>query len=212
MVGKVIVVIGDIVSSRHIKARERFDENLRKVLESLNVRKTGLLSPYTLTIGDEIQAVFRDSGGLFDDAVTILSAIHPEKMRFAFGVGRLSTPINPERAIGMDGPAFYSARAGIEGLKKSGYLFTLMGERIPALALIQKNLSLISFLMGKWNGTRMHTLDYLQQGTPVKEIAAGLRISDKAVYKTIDAGNLELIMEIFGEIEAIINESLEEVQ
>ena len=83
---------------------------------------------------------------------------------------------------------------------------------IPALALIQKNLSLISFLMGKWNGTRMHTLDYLQQGTPVKEIAAGLRISDKAVYKTIDAGNLELIMEIFGEIEAIINESLEEVQ
>jgi hypothetical protein len=209
--GKVVAVIGDIVSSRKIKARERFDGKLRSVLEALNVRRTGLLSPYTLTIGDEIQAVFGGAGRLFDDAVAILSAIHPERMRFAIGVGGLSTPINPERAIGMDGQAFYSARAGIEGLKKSGYLFTLMGEGIPALALIQKNLFLISFLMGKWNETRLHTLGCLQQGMPVKDIAARLHISDKAIYKTIEAGNLELIMELFGEIEALIDVSLEEV-
>lgn len=212
MRGKVIAVIGDIVASRKIKARERFDEKLRNVLDAVNVQKTGLLSPYTLTIGDEIQAVFGNAGALFDDAMAILSAIYPERMRFAFGVGDLSTPINPERAIGMDGPAFYSARAGIEVLKKSGYLFTLEGEGIPAMALIQKNLSLISFLMDKWNDTRMHTLASLQQGIPVKEIAASLRVSDKAVYKTIEAGNLELIMELFGEIETLINASLEEVR
>jgi hypothetical protein len=204
----VIAVIGDIVSSRKIVARGRFDERLRATLESLNLRRTGMLSPYTLTIGDEIQALFESASGLFHDAVAILSAIHPQKMRFAFAVGSLSTPINPERAIGMDGPAFHHARAGIEQLKQSGYLFTLMGEGIPTLALIQKNLSLLSFQMDKWNATRMHTLALLQQGMPVKEIAARLQVSDKAVYKTIEAGNLELVIELFDEIEATIDTNL----
>jgi len=203
---KFIVVIGDIVLSRKIKDRVSFDEIMLNTMEELNQHNPGILSPYTLTIGDEIQAVFKEASSLFHDAISILTAIYPGKMRFSFGVGELTKPINPERAIGMDGPAFYNARVGIGLLKKTTDLFYISGEDIPHLNLLRQILTLISFHMSKWNRTRLQTLMMLQDRVCVKEIAARLQISDKAVYKTISAGNLDVIIQLFNNIETILNE------
>ena len=39
------------------------------------------------------------------------------KLRFGIGVGEISTVINPEMALGADGPGYYNARKAIEDLK-----------------------------------------------------------------------------------------------
>jgi hypothetical protein len=206
----VIVMIGDIVASRKIKGRVAFDERLQAALDGLSAANAHSLSPYTLTIGDEIQAVFDGAGGLFHDAVALLAAIHPQVMRFSIGVGPLSKPINRERAIGMDGQAFYSARAGIERLKGSGYLFTVSGEGLPSLGLLQHTLALLSAHISKWNHTRLATLESLGRGLSVRQIAADLGVSDKAVYKSMAAGELELVRALFDEIEAQLDAGLQE--
>lgn len=210
MAEKVITMIGDLVSSRRIQNRADFDAVLVKRLEGLSRNNPYCLSPYTLTIGDEIQAVFSRADRVFYDAVSILAVLYPQKMRFSFSVGTLSKPINPERAIGMDGPAFYAARDGIEDLKKSGYLFYLSGVDIPNLKLMQHTLNLLSGVMHKWNDTRWQTLERLMEGWTVKEIAAEIAVSDKAVYKTIQAADLEEVVALFGEITKALNQSLGE--
>ncbi len=203
-----IALVGDVVASRAIKERVTFDDALLACLKELNGENLSILSPYTL-IGDEIQAVYGRADSLFRDAVTILATIYPRKMRFSFGVGGLVTPINPKQAIEMDGPAFHLARDGVEALKQSGYLFTLSGEDIPNLHLMRQALFLVSQNMSKWNQVRLQTLAHLQREMPVKDIARKLHISDQAVYKTIDAGGLEVIAELFLDLQAALDSSLE---
>jgi hypothetical protein len=208
MTDRIVVLIGDIVLSRKIKDRVSFDSILMSTLNKLSHQNPAILSPYTLTIGDEIQAVFNRASFLFHDAVSILAATNPEKMRFSIGVGVLNKPINPELAIGMDGPAFYNARDGIGLLKKTSDLFYISGDDIPHLDLLRQTLSLISSNMIKWNKTRLQTLEMLQENVSVKEIATRLQISDRAVYKTLNAGALEVIGQIFKDIEKILDECI----
>lgn len=204
---RVIALVGDVVASREITERVAFDQALLRVLRELSDRNPGILSPYTL-IGDEIQAVFGRADLLFSDAVSILSAIHPERMRLSFGVGTLVTPINPDQATEMDGPAFHHARDGVNELKESHYLLHLAGEGIPHLRLLQQILFFVSHHMDAWNENRFRTLAMLQRDLPVKEIAAELQISEQAVYKTIQVGALKVIMPLFAEVEDVINQSL----
>jgi hypothetical protein len=206
---KTIALIGDIVASRRISKRTIFDEMLLDTLNRLNRQNPNILSPYTL-IGDEIQAVFSSADFLFHDTISILATIHPEKMRFSFGVGTLVTPINPEQAIEMDGPAFHNARDGVEELKKVGYLFNIVGEDIPNLNLLRQTLFLLSHNMDRWKRTRLQALAMLQKDLSVKEIAAKLHISDKAVYKTIDVGALDIVIALFGEVQDALNASIGE--
>ena len=84
MTNKVIVVIGDVVSSRKIKERVTFDRELQEKMAARTAYNDFILSPYTLTLGDEIQAVFSQADFLFNDAIAILSSIYPEKMRFSY--------------------------------------------------------------------------------------------------------------------------------
>jgi len=204
---KRIALVADIVGSRKIQERITFDGRLVKCLKDLSNRNPHILSPYTL-IGDEIQAVFSGGNLLFRDAASILSTIHPVKMRFSYGVGTLIKPINPEQAVEMDGPAFYRARDGVNSLKETGYLFTVVGEDVPRVDLVREVLNLVSHEMEEWNENRLRTLAMRQEGVAVKEIADELGISDKAVYKTIDAGALDVIMRVFDEIESAVETSL----
>jgi len=204
---KRVALVADIVGPRKIQEGITFDGRLVKCLKDLSNRNPHILSPYTL-IGDEIQAVFSGGNLLFRDAASILSTIHPVKMRFSYGVGTLIKPINPEQAVEMDGPAFYRARDGVNLLKETGYLFTVVGEDVPRVDLVREALNLVSHEMEEWNENRLRTLAMRQEGVAVKEIADELGISDKAVYKTIDAGALDVIMRVFDEIESAVETSL----
>jgi hypothetical protein len=185
-----------------------FDERLVTCLTRLSDRNPHILSRYTL-IGDEVQAVYSGAASLFRDAVTILATIHPVKMRFSYGVGTLIKPINPEQAIEMDGPAFYRARDGVNELKEAGYLFTVVGADVPQVGLVKEALVLVSHEMDEWNKNRLRTLAMRQEDMPVKEIADVLGISDQAVYKTIDAGAVDVIIRLFEEIEGALDAGLE---
>lgn len=199
-----IALIGDVVGSRQIPDRIPFDDRLLKCIDELGDRNPHVISRYTL-IGDEVQAVFCGADYLFSDAISILSAIHPVKMRFSYGVGTLIKPINPDQAIEMDGPAFHCARDGVNELKESGRLFTVVGSDVPQVELVREALRLISHEMEGWNENRIQTLAMRQQGVPVKEIAERLRISEKAIYKTISSGALRVIIRLFDRIEESID-------
>ena len=196
-----IVLVGDLVASRRIVERSAVQERLRACLRQLNSKKReGLLSPYTITLGDEFQAVFSTPDRLFRDSLTILIALYPVEVRFSFAIGEISTAINTKQAIGMDGPAFHEARETIDHLKKTKNLFAIASSDGTGLTLINQSLALVSHTIGKWPRNRLVLLRGLTENHTVKQLARDLRVTDKAVYKSIDAGAIRTIVPLLEEI------------
>ena len=205
-----IVLVGDLVASRRIVERSAVQERLRACLRQLNSKKReGLVSPYTITLGDEFQAVFSTPDRLFRDALTVLIALYPVEVRFSFAIGEISTAINTKQAIGMDGPAFHEARATIDRLKKTKSLFAIASPDGAGLTLINQSLALVSHTIGKWPRNRLELLWGLTEDHTVKQLARDLRVTDKAVYKSIDAGAIRTIVPLLEEIIAGLRKILE---
>ncbi|MCW9706449.1 SatD family protein [Fodinibius salsisoli] len=207
-----LVLIADIESSKEIKEEDRevLQDKLQDELKQLNETDQRPLSPYTITLGDEFQAVFQNADGLFKHCFRILALLYPVRVRFSLGIGSIATPINEEQAIGMDGPAFHAAREGMEALKESGFLFNIYLEEgtNTEVNLINDSLQLLSHEVQKWRQNRLSIFYLLQEGYNYKEIADKLDISQPAFYKNKEAGALEVIRNLTNHISAIINQKL----
>ena len=203
---KLITVIADIVASRAVINRRELQESLVCVLDDLNrQRGDALVSPYTVTLGDEFQAIYRHASGLFADLWRISAALHPVCLRYSIALGELATPVNKKQALGMDGPAFHIARDGIEQARKLEAMFRV-GGAMSELELINDSLMLISHLARGWNSNRFGIEAGLSAGKPVKEISKEVGISASAVYKNINAAALETITAITRDIELALSQ------
>lgn len=197
----VIAVIGDVTNSRGIARREAFQRKLATSLQAASTAAgSALASPYTITLGDEFQAVYRRPETLWAELIEVLAEIHPVQARFAIGVGELTTRINPEQALGMDGPAFHRARDGIERLKEQGGTFMIVGDDPAEWALANHALALWSHSLQKWSRNRLQILAGLLRDRPVRELEAELSISRVAVYKNIHAAALDDVIGICHEL------------
>jgi hypothetical protein len=198
---KHIVLVADLVASRKIAERRTIQERLTACLRQLNSKKReGLLSPYTITMGDEFQAVFSVPDRIFRDALTVLIALYPVEVRFSCAIGEINTAINTKQAIGMDGPAFHEARATIDRLKKTKSIFAIAGLNDAGLTLINQSLALISHTVRKWPLSRLMIMRGVSENHTVKQMARDLRVTDTAVYKSIDAGAIKTIVSLLDEI------------
>ncbi len=198
---QIIAVIGDIIESKELARREAFQRKLAAALAAVGGPGSGLASPYTITLGDEFQAVYRSAGTVWRDVVDILAALHPVRVRFAIGVGELTTRLNPKQALGMDGPAFHRARAAMTELKDGPVRFRVAGAQEADWRLANHTLGLLSRHLDGWSRNRLQVLAGLLHGRPVREIEAALRISKVAVYKNINAAALDEVVAICQEIE-----------
>jgi hypothetical protein len=203
-----LVLIADLVASRAVPDRGALQTQLQQLLAELNQRRQ-CLSPYTLTLGDEFQALPGNAEQVFQDTAIIQAALYPVRVRFSLAVGEISTDINPHQALGMDGPAFYAARAGIELLKRQRGLYHISGLREDISGLANTSLQLLSHSLGKWKQHRLAIMAALGQQHKVQDIAAQLGISDKAVYKSIRDGGVAYALALFEHLAVLIDKALE---
>lgn len=205
-----IVLIGDLIASRKVQDRARLQRLLAKTLGALNRHKSDVIaSPYTLTLGDEYQAVLNHADYLFEDIARVLAAIYPQQARISIAVGTIDTAINLRQAIGMDGPAFHLARDNLERLKKERGLFKISGVSSDCLELANLALQLVARDMRKWKHTRIQVFARLYEDLSATQIAEQLQLSEKTIYKSIDTGDLHTVQDTFTEIEKIINTDLD---
>lgn len=200
-----LALIGDICGSREVADRGELQLTLQNVLEELNrAHAPALASPFTITLGDEFQALLVSAKPTWEMVAVIQACLYPVRVRFGFGVGTIETAINPEAALGMDGPAFHHARDAMTVLKKEGGLFLIEG--VSRVELANHSLRLIAELQSQWQHNRFKVYRSYLAGQPVLQIVESLGISKTAVYKNINDG----LLEIFQGIQSAISEQLEE--
>ncbi len=114
-----IAVIGDMKNSKKMENRRFVQQKLDFVLKYVNKAYCEDISAkFIITLGDEFQGLLKKSEHLFDIIKYIQREMHPVRLRFGIGVGKINTNILYEAAIGADGPAYYAAREMIEQLRK----------------------------------------------------------------------------------------------
>jgi hypothetical protein len=203
-----ISIIADIQSSRKIDDRYTIQEKLIKVFSKLNKNKN-IISPYTITLGDEFQVVYISVESLFHDIFQIMLEVYPIFIRFSIGIGSISTRINKKQALGMDGPAFYLARDKLNKLKKSNSLIGIVsGKKIDNF--LNEVLSIVSHNSRKWGKNRFAILVMLLKNRSINEISGKLNLSNQSIYKNIKDGNLRSIVLVLREIEFYIEGIIDE--
>lgn len=200
-----LVVIGDLISSRDAVDRGELQRRLAQCLLTLNKpAPEGLASPYTITLGDEFQAVRTSTYRLWFELMHIQKELLPARVRFSLGLGEIATPINREQALGMDGKAFYRARDGMERLKGQTRTLAITGFADTDQRWADALLQVIGSMSAKWRANRYEILCRLLMAQTPADIAAALEISIQAVYQNIRDGELELIMELFALLDTLL--------
>lgn len=183
---------------------------LVKILNKVNTGNTSISSPYTLTLGDEFQAVYTKPKDLFRDLIFIEKNLYPVRIRLSISAGKITTSLNKKQAIGMDGPVFHNARDRINELKKSSYRYIISTDNNQDLDLYNSVLKLISKEIGSWKPTRYDVLLALLENKSIKEISKIVKISEQSVYKNIEAASIDILIKIFKSIEAEIEKILKD--
>lgn len=117
------ILMADVVDSRNYNQNKLMSE-FRELTISINRKyNKDLLSPLTITLGDEFQGVIENLSSAIDIIIGIEeSFIHKKldfKLRYVLVEGKIETAINKDIAYGMLGSGLTKARESLEELKNS---------------------------------------------------------------------------------------------
>ena len=109
-----LALIADVIDSKMVQERFDLQKQVEKTLQKMNeLFGDYLASRFTLTLGDEFQALLEVDAPVFQIIDTLRSELTPTQLRFGIGLGEIVTAIDPLQSIGADGPAYWNARAAI---------------------------------------------------------------------------------------------------
>ena len=109
-----LALIADVIDSKMVQERFDLQKQLEKTLQTMNeLFGEFLASNFTLTLGDEFQALLKVDAPVFQMIDTLRSELTPTQLRFGIGLGEILTDIDPLQSIGADGPAYWNARSAI---------------------------------------------------------------------------------------------------
>lgn len=200
-----IALIGDIIESKKIQDRARAQQKLLQLMKELNQQyQKHLVSPFTVTAGDEFQALFLPNSDMFQIMEQLSMAFAPYEIRFGIGVGDIITEINKEQSIGSDGPAYWLAREAINYVHdKNDYGINHISVSLAdeeANQTINAILAACSFIQSKWTDIQYDILKQLlaeniyDETFSHKEMAELLGISPSAFNKRIKASGLKIYL------------------
>ena len=195
---EVTVLIADIIESKKIEERKEFQDSLKTCLDGINQNSQYIISPYTITLGDEFQAIYEYKANPIEDILNILLNSYPVKIRFSFGLGTITTAINHENSLGMDGPAFHVARKGLIAMKNIDYShIQLFGEDSHNVEFINKTLMISMSVMSDWKRNTLMIFNELLNHNTVNDMLPLLDISKRSIYKSIKTNKLREYVEYF---------------
>lgn len=205
----------DIVQSRVYPEREKLQEVFLEVTERANKRfEKIIIARFVVTHGDELQALLRVDEEIVEvihffmeemDGLEEISSLKI-RLRVGIGIGTLTTSLNQEAAIGMDGPAFNFAKDAIDyahDRKKYAVVKTASSRRSQVINTV---LDLQFALREEWNRTQQRIIRRAKDGLSQAAIAAELGISQPAVSKNLAAAKWKVYEEATQTLKLLFNE------
>ena len=200
-----LALIADVIDSKMVQERFDLQKQVEKTLQKMNeVFGDYLASRFTLTLGDEFQALLKVDAPVFQIIDTLRSELTPTQLRFGIGLGEIVTAIDPLQSIGADGPAYWNARAAINLVhQKNDYGNTQIyfssgkeNQDIFVNALIASGEAIRS----SWRGSQEEILlDLLKrcvysENFSQQDLAQSLEINPSALSKRLKSSSIRVYL------------------
>ncbi len=200
-----LALIADVIDSKMVQERFDLQKQLEKTLQTMNeLFGEFLASSFTLTLGDEFQALLKVDAPVFQIIDTLRSLLTPTQLRFGIGLGEIVTDIDPLQSIGADGPAYWNARAAINLVhQKNDYgntqIYFLSGKEKQDFfvnALIASGEAIRS----GWRGSQEEILlDLLKrcvysENFSQQDLAQSLEINPSALSKRLKSSSIRVYL------------------
>lgn len=215
-------IIGDIINSKQIQARDAIQIKLKQALTAINNDYYDeIKSNFVITLGDEFQGVLSSAKEVLKIVEIIKTQLYPVKIRFGIGLGDIYTEINRNESLGADGPAYYSARNSINYLKKaekkyevpSQYLHIQMYQKKDSLLeLINATLALCSQIEDGWTKRQREIIELMKQNNnSQKNVADILDINKSNIQRSLNSSKYYNYIFTFDKINNALDEFWEKI-
>lgn len=200
-----LALIADVIDSKMVQERFDLQKQLEKTLQTMNERFGDYLaSCFTLTLGDEFQALLKVDAPVFQIIDTLRSELTPTQLRFGIGLGEIVTAIDPLQSIGADGPAYWNARAAINLVhQKNDYgntqIYFLSGDDNKDL-IVNALIASGEAIRSGWRGSQEEILlDLLKKSVysetfSQQELAQSLAIQPSALSKRLKSSSIRVYL------------------
>jgi hypothetical protein len=214
-----IAIIADMKGSKNIKNRDNVQEKLKETLHQINVKYAkDIASKFMITLGDEFQGLLSTGIHTMQILSDIEQRMYPVQLRFGVGIGEITTKINPDMAIGADGPGYYKARAAIQYLKEnenrkqiatSDTRFEVVEDNQGTATMINTILSLLTIIKTSWSDRQREVIwDMLKTQDSQVNVAKRFQIQQPTVQKILASGKYYAYKEALD----TIGKALEEIR
>ena len=192
------VLMGDLLGSETALSAEHLHARFNAAIADANVRYgDDLLSPLTITLGDEFQGVLRDAPAGLAIMRHLRLGLLAEGIdcRFVLGQVLLRTPPNPERAWNMMGPGFGRARDRLDE-KKAVTLYRFSVDPEAAQDTVEETVldalgAGLSAIESGWTDRQRDDITAQIRGMSAMQLARQRGVSVHSIYKVRSAGHYD---------------------
>ncbi|AEN06362.1 hypothetical protein Halar_2719 [halophilic archaeon DL31] len=205
-----VSLIGDIRGSRELDDRNEVQTTFKEIVSSLNeqIPADSIASQFTVTTGDEFQALLTDAADAVDAAVTASNRFHPARLRFGIGSGELDTELNPNQAIGMDGPCFHRAREAINSAEQDAAWLRVAGWPNKVDSHVNSITDLVQCVREDWTDRQTQFAVALEEEGSQKRVTERYEVSKSTVSESLSAAHVHEVRGAETTIADVLQESL----
>ena len=210
-----MAVIGDIVQSKKLIERQPVQLKFKKILEEINSDyHAEVASKFMVTLGDEFQGLLKTGQSAVYIVDKIEREMFPVRLRFGIGIGEITTNIDSDMPLGADGPAYYNARKGINGLKTAerknkkakGNISIEIQDNPEMSELLNTIFKLLSTIKKTWTSRKVEVMNaYLRCGGTQMDTAKVLHITQGSVQKALASANFYVYREALKNISNVLS-------
>lgn len=202
-----IVLMGDIIDSRSKNSKKIMSE-MKQLVNYINTKySSSILSPLTITLGDEFQSIIKTKAPacqiIIDSVMYCFEHGFDWKLRFVLYEGKVDTKINTKIAYEMLGEALSNARNLLETKKKSDSLVTIQFKNSNQSETLQNSFGLLTNLVSHWKIKDRELISRLISNSSIIQIAQLLNKDRTSVWrksKTLQIAEYKKVCQIINYI------------
>lgn len=181
------ILMADVVRSTSYDGNELMPEFKRIVAECNDLFQQTLLSPFTITLGDEFQGIAAslraavDAILFLEDRLLVTQPVF--SLRYVLLYGAIDTPINPAIAHGMVGSGLASAREMLTTKRRGRPRFQVDLGAMPYSQELQMLFRLLELLSTHWHEKDYRFIHQLLSNSDDKTISSELGKTASQIWK-----------------------------
>ncbi len=189
------ILMGDIIGSRTLD-QSLIIEHFKKCTSYINKKYANkLLSPLTITLGDEFQGVVQELNDTIKIVVDLEEFIIENnfnfKLRYVVNYGKIETIINSKIAYEMLGEGLTNARMIINEMKNSSQRFKFKIDNLEKESIINNSFTIFQNIIDNWKIHKDHELiSHLLKYKDYKIVAEKMNKERSLIWKREKSLNL----------------------